>query len=145
MKKLIALLAVVMFSVGSIMARDRITSDVNELPAQAKTLVIKYYPKVGVNHIKIDKDLMSTDYDVVLNDGTELDFDGDGNLKEIDCGFRAVPDGLILKPIREYVASNFKGQKIVSMEVNRSNYEIQLANGLELKFDRAGKFVRVDD
>ena len=64
---------------------------------------------------------------------------------QIDCGINAIPDALILKPIRDYVAKNFKGQKIVGLEVNRNNYEVQLYGGMELKFDRSGNFQRVDD
>lgn len=146
MKKLFSLLAVVVLAVGSVAARDRVTTDVKVLPPAAKEFLQKYYPKTRVNHIKVDSKVVgASSYDVILSNGVEIDFDSKGSLDEIDCGYMAVPSGIILKPIRDYVAKNFKGQKIVSFDVNRNNYEVELGNGVELKFDRAGNFKRMDD
>lgn len=131
---------------GIASARDRISRDMNTLPAAAQQIIKTHFGKTGVNHIKIDsKTFGGEEYDVILNNGTEIEFDQSGNIKEIDCGSRAIPDKLILKPIRDFVAKNFKGQKIVSMEVKRNRYEIELLSGQELEFDRAGKFLKVDD
>ncbi|MDE6534336.1 MAG: PepSY-like domain-containing protein [Muribaculaceae bacterium] len=146
MKKLFAIMALVMLLVSPVCARDRVTRDVKELPAEAQTLLKKYYPKTGVNHIKIDSNLLGrSDYEVVLNTGTELDFDHDGNLKEIDCGAAAVPDGLVLKSIRDYVSKNFGGRKIVSLDINRNSYDVELSDGIDLEFDRSGSFKKIDD
>lgn len=146
MKKLIAIFAVALMSVLPIAARDRVTSDESVLPAPARELIQKYYGKVGVNHIKIDSNMFGkSDYDVILNNGTELDFNDEGTLKEIDCGRAAVPNDLVLKPIRDYVAKNFSGKKIVAMDIKSNKYEIELSNGLDLEFDRSGKFLRIDD
>lgn len=145
MKKIFALLVALVFSVGAIYARDKVTSDVNVLPQPARTLLAKHFPKIAVNHIKIDSDVFSKDYDVVLQNGTEVSFDKDGNLKEVEAGVNTVPDGLVLKPIRQYVKSNFKGRRIVALDVDRNSYDIELSDGLELKFDRAGNFLRIDD
>lgn len=146
MKKFFAILALVLFAVVPMMARDRVTTDVKALPAAAQELITKYYGKVGVNHIKIDSNMLGKkDYDVVLNNGTELEFNDEGSLKEIDCGRNAVPNALVLKPILDYISKNFNGKKIVSMDIKSNKYEIELSNGLDLEFDRAGNFLRIDD
>lgn len=146
MKKLLAILAILCMAIVPMSARDRITRDIKELPASAQNLIKKYYPKVGINHIKIDSNIFgSKDYDVVLNDGTELDFDKDGSLEEIDCGMREVPSGLVIKPIRDYVSKNFSGREIVSMSIESRSYDIGLSDGTDLEFDRAGNFKRIDD
>ena len=146
MKKITTLLMMMLMIVGVASARDRVTRDIKALPEAAQQVINTHFKGKGVNHIKIDdKTFGSADYDVVLNDGTEIDFDSKGNVKEIDSGRNAIPDALILKPIRDYVAKNFKGQKIVGLEVNRNNYEVQLYGGMELKFDRSGNFQRIDD
>lgn len=145
MKKLIASLIVMAFAVIPMMARDQVTTNVNTLPAAAQTMLKKYFPKTAVNHIKIDKKTFGgKEYDVVLTNGTEIEFDSEGNWTEVDCGINKVPDGLILKSIRTYVKQNFKGAKIVSIEVKKNKYDLKLSNGLEAEFDRAGNFRKVD-
>lgn len=145
MKKFASLLLMMVMVLGTAIARDRVSRDINVLPAAARQVIDTHFKGTGVNHIKIDsKTFGGNDYDVVLNNGTEIEFDNDGNIKEIDCGKNAIPDNLILKPVRDYVAKNFKGQKIVGLEVNRNNYEVELLNGTDLKFDRAGNFIRID-
>lgn len=146
MKKLLTMVMVVIMGIASMQARDRVTTDINTLPSAAKTMINKYYGKTGVNHIKIDsKVLGGNEYDVILNNGVELEFDSKGVLKEIDCGHESVPDGILLKPIRDYVSRNFKGRKIVKMDVKRNSYEVELSDDIELVFDRAGNFKRIDD
>ena len=62
----------------------------------------------------------------------------------MDCGNNAVPSSVVPKAISDYVSRNYKGQKIVELEINKNNYEVQLRNGLELKFDRSGRFLKAD-
>lgn len=147
MKKIIALLLVVVASVGIASARDRVTTDASVLPKAATAVITKHFGKVGVNHIKIDENVLGRveDYDVILNNGTEIEFTSDGTVKSIDCGRNGVPADLVIKPIRDYVAANFGNATIVAIETNRNNYEVELSTGLDLKFDRSGKFLRVDD
>ena len=99
-----------------------------------------------MSHIKIEKHTFGgTEYDVILVNGTEVEFDSDGKWTEIDCGHNAVPAALIMKPIRDYVAKNYKGLNIVKISVERSKYEVELSNGLDLDFSRSGEFLRIDD
>lgn len=133
-------------TVGIASARDRVTRNTSELPQAAQTTITRHFSKTGVNHIKIDSKVFGGDeYEVILNDGTEIDFNSDGTIKEIDCGRSAIPEALVLKPIRDYVNSNFKGAKIVGMDVERGGYEITLSTGVDLKFDRAGNFKKIDN
>lgn len=145
MKRVLTILVVALVAVASAIARDRVTTEVAELPEPAKVLLSKYFPKTPVNHVKIESHTFGgDDYDVVLSDGTEIDFDSKGSLKEIDCGRSEVPAGIVLKSIRDYVGKSFNGKKIVSMEVKRNKYEIELSDGTDLEFDRAGNFRKID-
>ncbi len=127
-------------------ARGKVSRDVNDLPKEAQITLSRHFPKAGVSHIKIEKHTFGgTEYDVILVNGFEIEFDSEGKWTEIDCGHEAVPAELILKPIRDYVAKNYKGLKIVKISVERSKYEIELSNGRDLEFSRAGEFLRIDD
>ena len=146
MKKLLSLIMLALLAIAPLAARDRISRNVKDLPPAAQTLLNKYFGGEKVNHIKIDKPTFgSTEYDVILNNGTEIEFDSKGDWKEIDCGNSSVPKDLVLKSIRDYVSSNFKGQKIVNIEKTRNKYNIELQNGTDLEFDRSGRFLRIDD
>ncbi len=145
MNKILTTLLMALIAVMPMAARDRVSRNVNDLPATAQATLNKYFAKSNVNHIKIDsKTFGGKEYDVILDDGTEIEFDSKGNMKDIDAGTRGIPSAMILKPIRDYIKANFKGQKIVSMEVKSNKYEIELSNGVDLEFDRNGNFRKVD-
>ena len=57
----------------------------------------------------------------------------------------AVPKYFVIPEISDYVSKNYKGQRIIKIERDSKGYQIELQNGLELYFDRSGKFLRVDD
>lgn len=127
-------------------ARDRISRDAADLPSEARAMLNQYFKGEKISHIKIESHTFGgNEYDVILDNGNEIEFDSNGSWTDVDCGMQAVPNDLILKPIREYVNNVFKGQKIVKIEKKRNKYEIELRDGTDLEFDRAGKFLRIDD
>lgn len=147
MKKLFTVISILILSVGAMSARDRNTTDKSALPDAAQFVLNTYYPSAEISNIKIDSSyLVGNDYDVTLADGTEIDFDSEGNVTEVDAKTGKVPDGLVLAPIRNYVAKNYPKTDIVSVSVDRPsyNYEVELASGVDLEFDRHGKFKRID-
>ncbi len=146
MKKLIAILSIIILSVGQMSARDKVYRNADPLPPAAKTMLKTFFPKLNINRVKVDKKVLGkAEYEVILNDGTEIEFNNDGDWTEVDCGHRAIPQNIIMKSIRDYVSKNYKGKSIVKIDKGTRDYEIELSNGIELKFDRAGNFQRIDD
>ena len=143
MKKLMLFAVMLLAAVGVVNAAVIVTYNDEVLPVNAKSLLSTHF-KAKINHIKIDKNLVGNidEYDVVLQNGTEVEFDGHGNLKEVDAGNNTVPAGLILNPIKTYVKKNCKNQKIRQLEVKKNNYIIELFDGRELVFDRSGGFIK---
>lgn len=130
---------------GVASAKDRYTNNVKELPAVAVQFLKSNFPKHEVHHIKIEKRAFGgNEYDVILNNGTEIEFDAKGNWKEVDCGVEAVPASVIMKSISSYVKNNYSGAKIVKIEKSSREYEVELSNGIDLKFGRDGSFKKVD-
>lgn len=143
MKRIIfALTAIVMAAVA--WAGDYV-HDGSVLP-QAAQAVIKKNFKSKVSVVKIDKTLGKiTEYEVVLTDGSEITFDAKGNWKEVETAKnKNVPSGFIPKAISDYVSKNHKGQKIVGIEIKHDGYEIDLSNGIDIRFNKAGDFVKYD-
>lgn len=145
MKKLLLLSALLIFSLSSISAKQTISRDLNTLPATAKTILAKHFPKAKVNHIKIDTNVIGNkEFDVVLDNGVEVEFDNNGALKDVEAGVKGVPTSILNTNVKNYLAKNYAGHKILKYEVNNTNYEVELFNGLELKFDKSGNFLKID-
>ena len=146
MKKIALALIALLMAVLPVAARDKVYRDSSVLPAAARATLTKAFPKAKVNRVKVDKGVFGKcDYEVVLSNGAEIEFNSKGEWKEVDCGHQAVPDVFVMKQIRQYISSNYKGAKIVQIEKNDNSYDIELSNGVDLEFDRLGRFLRIDD
>ena len=65
--------------------------------------------------------------------------------KEVDCKYGEVPAAIVPQQIRDYVAKNFAGRKIVSIDRDKRDWEVKLDNGLDLKFDLQFRLIEIDD
>ena len=52
-----------------------------------------------------------------------------------------------MKPIRNYLKKNFNDEKVVKIEKKSWGYELELSDGVELKFNLLGQFksMNMDD
>ena len=124
---------------------DSYDIDRSKLPQAAQEMLNEYFPKAKIAMIKIDRGfLKKTDYDVKLTNGTKIEFNSNGKWKSVDCKMRAVPNGLVMKPIRNYVEKNFPDVKITKIEKTSRGYEIELSDDVEVKFDHLGTFKGID-
>ena len=57
----------------------------------------------------------------------------------------ALPAAIVPQQIRDYVAKNFAGRKIVSIDRDKRDWEVKLDNGLDLKFDLQFRLIEIDD
>lgn len=142
MKKLIMALMLLLCGSGAAFAFiDSYVIDREKLPEAAQQMLSEYFPKAKVSSIKIDRHLLKkTDYDVKLTNGTKVEFSNAGKWKSVDCKNKAVPEGLVTKPIRNYVKKNHSNLDIVKIEKKPAGYEIRLSDGSELKFNLLGQF-----
>lgn len=146
MKKTIAALLLLIAVSLPTLARDSYAHDAAVLPTAAQT-VVKNNFKSGVSFVKIDRELgRVSEYEVVLQDGSEITFDSKGNWKDIETSLqREVPASFIPKPIAGYVKKVQPGTRIVGIERDRRGYDVQLSNGVEMRFTRSGEFAGYDD
>ena len=117
---------------------------VNALPTKAQTLLNNHFNGQKVMLATIESGVISRSYDVVLKNGTKLEFDKKGNLTEIDCKQETVPAQLIPQAIKEYVKDNYAGQSVKKFEIKRNEYEIELSNGLDLTFNKHFQLIDID-
>lgn len=141
---LILILTTILTITGIISCKDSIIT-ADRLPDAARSFINEYFAENTISYIKKDRGLANISYEVVLQDGTEIEFDKSGNWDSIDCKRNAVPAGLVPDAISEYVQVNFPGQLIVKIDREAFEYEIELSSDLELKFDKNGKMLKIDD
>ena len=93
-----------------------------------------------------DPKFIGSEYEVTYTDRTEVDFRSDGEWSSVERKYEAVPASVVPAQIQEYVAkSNFPNQYIRKIERNKYTWEIELSNGLEIKFDRQFNVIGFDD
>lgn len=145
MKKLMMVAITAIISVVAVQARSNYRQDASVLPVVAQSVVRTNF-KAPVSLVKVDKDFgRVSEYEVILTDGTEITFDRQGAVKEIETArTSAVPSAFIPQPVAMYVAKYHPNYKIVGFEKQRKGCEVTLSNGLELKFDQTGNFVKYD-
>ena len=117
---------------------------VNALPAKAQTLLNNHFNGQKVMLATIESGVVSRSYDVVLQNGTKLEFDKKGNLTEIDCKQGIVPAQLIPQAIKNYLKDNYAGQSVKKIEINKNEYEVELANELDLTFNKHFQLIDID-
>ncbi len=117
---------------------------INALPAKAQTLLNNHFNNQKVMLATIESGIINKSYDVVLQNGTKLEFDKKGNLTEIDYKQGIVPALLIPQAIRNYLKENYPAQAVKKIEMNKNEYEVELANGLDLTFNKHFQVIDID-
>lgn len=145
MKKILLIMAVLSGFISA-SARDTYSHDVAMLPVAAQNMLKKAF-KADVSHIKIEKEWGHiSEYDVVMTDGSEITFDSKGNWKDVEVRRNgAVPSEFVPVAIQNFVKKDQKNVTITGIEKSRHGYDVELSNGIDMKFDSDGKFLRYDD
>ena len=146
MKKIFVLfvLAISFSAAHAFIGNDKVINK-NQLPAQAQSFLNENFANVKISYAKLETDFLVSSYEVMLADGTKLEFSNKGNWEEVDCRQSAVPAAIVPQPIKDYVDKNYAGERIVIIEKNRKDYEVKLSNRLELKFDKNFNIYDIDD
>ncbi len=114
------------------------------LPEPITAFLKQHFPDATVAGVETDRDHGSVEYEVHLNNGTQIDFDANNQWDQVEA-MKGVPAYFIPKAIASYVKSNYQDMTITKVNKEYHGYEIELSNGLDLNFDRSGQFLGMDD
>ena len=114
------------------------------LPEAITTFLKQHFPNATVAGVEPDNEHGGLEYDVYLNDGTQVDFDANNQWEKVES-MKGVPAALVPKAIATYVKGNYQNLVITKINKEYGGYEIELANGMDLKFDGSGRFMGMDD
>ncbi|MDR0353413.1 MAG: PepSY-like domain-containing protein [Opitutaceae bacterium] len=145
MKKLLSLFVIFGLSLAA-PAGDRI-ADAAELPEAATKYIAQHFPNETIRRVTVDDDdnrNHDSKYEVVLGNRVELEFNPKGVWLEVDGGAVSIPESVLPAPVLEYLKKNYPDQPATKISVERRGYEVKLQNRLELKFNKNGRFLRID-
>ncbi len=111
-----------------------------QMPVAAQQLIKKNFNGRRVALAKAE----SKNYEVVFTNGDKVEFDRDGRWKEISCKQSSVPPALVPAAISRYVKSHYAGRRIVKLERDRKEFEVNLDNGVEITFNKNFQVTDID-
>lgn len=116
----------------------------NQLPTTAQEFLKTHFADQKILLAKIDTEVLTKNYEVVLENGTQIDFDGKGRWETVDCGTSAVPTSIIPSAIASYVKATYPDAFVVKIDKDTREYEVELSNRIELTFDKKFNLTDID-
>lgn len=117
-----------------------------QLPVPVKSFIQQTYPGQTITFAQKDLELTGWKYEVFLADGSHIEFDTDDTWDKVESPMtQPVPAQLIPAPIATHLQANFPGTFVTKIDKERNGYEIELATGVELKYNKQGALIEMDD
>ena len=117
----------------------------NDLPADAINFVREHFLVDHIASVWKDTDYNDEEYTVIFRDGLEIEFNGNGDWKELKARHGKVPDHVVPEKILAHVSATFPFESIkeVSRNLTKKRYKAELTDDQELKFDENFNFIGV--
>lgn len=127
-KKIVLLFFII---ITAVYADDDIYIAPNQLPNNILQFVNAYFPNIPIMYAEMDR----KKYEIVLNNGVEIEFFRNGDLKEIDGNYTALPINILPKPVANTVIKTYPNTVITKIKKKWNIYEVKLNNMMELYID----------
>lgn len=138
MKKFFFAIIAIALLAGTAFADDNIEEiPLKKVPDLGLRMVKSYFPgNTVVKAVKNKSKDMKNRTCVMLDDGSSIDFDKDGNWMIVDCRNSSVPMRMVPGKIQMYLSRNHPGADVVYMgrEIKNGDITMLLDNGTELHF-----------
>lgn len=106
-------------------------------------MLLSLFPSATYSHVEKEKDHGKWEYEVLLSDGTKIDFNNKGEWKSVDCKYSTLPAGIIPDAIVADIAQRYPSQQPYKIEKETGGYEIDIP-GFDLYYSSNGKFIRAE-
>ena len=108
------------------------------------TFITEHFQNEKIAFAKEDRDLFKVTYEIVLTDGTKLEFRRNGDWKEIKRLRISIPEGIVPQEAAAKVKELYPNSVITKAEYDDNDLELELDNGLELKFGKEYELIGLD-
>lgn len=141
MKKILVLFVALLIGSGVAFADDRPIA-YDKVPQNARTFITKHFAKAKVLSSTVDPEFLGgTEYTVYIDGGVKIEFNSKGVWKEIESAMTGIPAGIAPAKIENYIKTNYADSHMIKINLDRTDYEVKLSNGMELKFNLNGDFL----
>lgn len=146
MKKIMLTAALLFAGITASLADNDRPIALDKLPAAAQTFLKTHFADLTLAYAVEDPKFVGSEYEVTYTDRTEVDFRSNGEWSSVERRYAAVPASVVPTQISDYVAkSSFPNQYIKKIERDAYTWEIELSNGIEIKFDKEFRVIDIDD
>ena len=146
MKKILVTAALLFAGITVSRADNDRPITLEQLPAAAQTFLKTHFADLTLAYAVEDPKFVGSEYEVTYTDRTEVEFRPNGEWSSVERRYAAVPASIVPAQISAYVAkSSFPNQYIKKIERDAYTWEIELSNGIEIKFDREFHVIDIDD
>lgn len=126
----------------TVTAQKKITAA--ELPKGANEFLEQHFKGIAVTKTKKDAEHGEKGYEVILADGTEVEFWKDGKYREVDGKGKPIPTAFLDPKIVEYVKKNYPDRQITHIDYGHNDVDVDLTGKIDLEFDKNGNFLKAD-
>lgn len=116
-----------------------------KVPPSVKAFIDKNFPQSTIVHVEADDDDDEKEYCVLLNDGTKIEYDLQGEWKRVSRNKTGVPATLIPQPISQYVKAHYPDDVVTKLSKKPYGFKIELSNDIDLRFNPQGQFIEKID
>ena len=146
MKKIMLTAALLFAGITASLADNDRPIALDKLPAAAQTFLKTHFADLTLAYAVEDPKFVGSEYEVTYTDRTEVEFRPNGEWSSVERRYAAVPASVVPTQISDYVAkSSFPNQYIKKIERDAYTWEIELSNGIEIKFDKEFRVIDIDD
>lgn len=146
MKKIIILFTCLLAVQLSLEASNDKRIEFAQLPTQSQQLIKKHFSDQSIALVKMENEFFDKSYEIIFTNSSKIEFDKNGEWKEIDCKYTQLPVEVIPHKIRSYISKNYPAIKTTKIEKeSRGRYEVELSNGIDLKFDSKFNLIDIDN
>ena len=140
LKTIILMVAMLAISFNAWADHDQVIT-FDQMPEAAKTFLKQHFADKVPLVVTVDWD----DYTIRYETGEKVEFNKQGDWKEIDCCSSLVPQELIPEEIKSHIQATFPGAIILKLERKIRGYDVKLNNGLEVEYSPTFQVIDIDD
>lgn len=118
----------------------------DQLPKQAQEFVNTYFANEPIQSVEMNSDHAHNLYLVHFTNGNQIAFDGKtGECVQLNMKQGVIPQSMLPNPLASYINEHYPSQQVVMMSRTSDGYKAGLSNGVCLKFDKDGKFLKKEN